>query len=165
MRQTPFYPANHHGSSIKRFFDLNDNDNQPIHFTYSKSGAQLKYFSLSNLLCAYITRLITNHTLIGEYMLKFFPNKSVVYPYSNSLIETRIHILHECVQYIKSWNPKRESFKDVLIFLEFNLRALCFQEGITQFQLSTSFDILPSVVSCFLSCFFFFSLFFSSLFQ
>ena len=28
---------------------------------------------------------------------RFFPNESVVYPYDNSFIETRMHILYECV--------------------------------------------------------------------
>ena len=47
----------------KHFLDLNNNDNKPIHPTYSEDSAWLKHFSLSNLLCAHITRLITSHAL------------------------------------------------------------------------------------------------------
>jgi len=41
-------------------------------------------------------------------------------------IEIRTYILHECVQYIKLWNPKQKSLKDVLIFLKLNLDAFFF---------------------------------------
>ena len=62
----------------------------------------------------------------------FFPNKSVVYPYGSSSIETRMYILYECVQYMKSWNFKRELLKYVLMFSELNPGAFYFKEGITQ---------------------------------
>jgi len=32
-------------------------------------------------------------------------------------IKMRRHILFDCVQYNKLWNPKRESLKNVLVFL------------------------------------------------
>jgi len=88
----------------------------------------MKYFSFSNLICACITRLITNHALIGEYRLKFFPKELIACLCGNYPIRTREHILFECAQYNKYWNPKRESLKDVL---EFNPGAFCFQEGVT----------------------------------
>jgi len=115
----------------KQFLDLNYDNSQSICPTYSKSRAWLKHFGLSSSLCACITRLITNHAPIGEYRLQFFPNESLVCSCGNSFIEIRAHILHECVQYKKSWNPKQESLKDILTFLEFNPGAFCFQEGIT----------------------------------
>ena len=49
------------------FLDLNNDNNQSIHPTYSKGGAWLKYFSLCNSLCVCITRLITNHASIDKY--------------------------------------------------------------------------------------------------
>ena len=45
--------------------------------------------------------------------------------------KTREHILYDCEWYKKSWNPKQETLKDVLTFLEFNPGMFCFQEGIT----------------------------------
>lgn len=36
----------------KHFLNSNNNDNQHIHFIYSKDSTWLKYFGLSNLLCA-----------------------------------------------------------------------------------------------------------------
>ena len=47
------------------------------------------------------------------------------------LFKTRIYILHEYVQYMKLWNIKRKSLKDVPMFLKFNPGAFCFQKGIT----------------------------------
>ena len=75
------------------FLDLNNNNNQPICSTNSKSSTWLKYFSLSNLLCVCITKLITNHAPISEYRLRFFSNNLFAYLYSNSPIETRIYIV------------------------------------------------------------------------
>ena len=112
----------------RNFLNLNDDNNQPIHPTYSKDSAWLKHFGLSNSMCAHVTRLITNHASIGEYRLRFFPKESSACLCGNSPIEMRMYILHE---YRKSWDPKRESLKDVLTFLEFNPGAFCFQEGIT----------------------------------
>ena len=62
----------------KYFLKLNNDDNQLIYSIYSKGSTWLKYFGLSNSLCVYITRLITNHTPIGEYRLRFFLNKPFV---------------------------------------------------------------------------------------
>ena len=46
--------------------DLNNNKSQHIHPTYTKGGAWLKHFRLSNSLYACIARLVTNHAFIGE---------------------------------------------------------------------------------------------------
>ena len=59
----------------RNFLDLNNDDNQPICPMYSKGGAWLKHFGLSNLMCVCITRLIMNHAPIGEYRLRFFPKE------------------------------------------------------------------------------------------
>ena len=118
-------------SSYKRrnFLYINDNNSNSICPTYSKGGAWLKHFSLSNLLCTCITRLITNYTSIIKYKQRFFPNSSITYLCGSSLIETRLHILYDYKQYKKSWNSKQESLKDVLTFLKFNPGIFCFQEG------------------------------------
>jgi len=73
----------------KNFLDLNDDDDKPICLTYSKGGAWLKHVSLSNLLCACITILITNYAPI-------FPNEPVSCPCGNTPLKTRDHILHKC---------------------------------------------------------------------
>ena len=78
--------------------------------------------------CVHITRLITNHTPVGEYQLRFFFKEFFAYMYREYSIKIRRHILFNCVRYKKSWNLKRESLKDVLIFLEFNPEAFCFQD-------------------------------------
>ena len=115
----------------RNFLELNDNNGNPICPSYSKGGARLKHFSLFNLLCACITRLITNHAPIGEYRQRFFPNKLVACPCGNYPLETREYILYDCEQHKQSWNPKQESLKDVLTFLDSNPGTFCFQEGIT----------------------------------
>jgi len=91
----------------------------------------MKFCGISNSLCTHITRIITNYASIDKYRLRFFPKKSIVYICGKYLIETRRHILFKCSRYNKFWDPKRESLKDVLTFLEFNPRAFCFQEDTT----------------------------------
>jgi len=76
-----------------------------------------------------LTKLITNYTSIGKYRLRFFPNKLTICLCNNSLIKTRAHILHDCEWYQKLWNPKQESFKDVLIFFKFNHSIFCFKKA------------------------------------
>jgi len=114
----------------RNFLELDDDSYNPICPTYSKGRVWMKLCSTSNSLCACIARMITNHALIGEYRLRFFPKESIACLCSEYPIEMRRHILFECSRYNKSWNPKRESLKDVLTFLEFNPGAFCFQEGI-----------------------------------
>ena len=55
-----------------QFLDLLDDDNNTIEPSYVKGGSWLKMFGHSNSLCVHATRAITNHTLIGEYRLRFF---------------------------------------------------------------------------------------------
>jgi len=115
----------------RNFLDLNNNNNQHIYPTYAKDGAWLKYFSLSNMMCIYITRLITNYTSIGEYRLRFFPKEPFGCLCRNYPIKMRRHILFECLQYKKFWNPKKEFLKNILTFLEFNSGVFYFQKDIT----------------------------------
>ena len=53
-----FQASNYKG---RNFLNLKKKNNS-IHFTYLKDRVWLKNFSLFNLLCIHITRLITNHT-------------------------------------------------------------------------------------------------------
>ena len=57
----------------------------------------MKFCSTLNSLYVCITRLITNHIPIGEYRLKFFPKKSIVYLWDKYPIEIRRHILYNCL--------------------------------------------------------------------
>ena len=83
----------------RQFLDLVDDNLNIIEPTYTKGGPWLQVFGHSNLLCAHATRAITNHAPIGEYCLRFFPNKDFKCPYSNYPIESRRHILHECMKF------------------------------------------------------------------
>ena len=83
----------------RNFLNLNDNNYQPICLTYTK--VWIKHFGFSNLMCAYITRLITNHAPIGKYSLRFSPKESFTYLCENYLFKMRRHILFEYVQYNK----------------------------------------------------------------
>jgi len=121
-----FQASNYKG---RNFLSLNDDKGEHIHPTYSKGGAWLKHYSLSNSLCVCLTRVITNHSPIGEYRLMFFPKEFIACPYSNYPIETRRHILLNCLCYTKCWNLRRESIMDILMFLEFNPKAFCFQDS------------------------------------
>ena len=63
-----------------QFFNLlNDNFNIIEPF-YAKGRSQLQVFGHSNLLCVHASRAITNHTLIGEYRLRFFSREEFKCP-------------------------------------------------------------------------------------
>ena len=57
------------------FLDLLDDDLKSIEPTYSKEWLWLHFFDHSNSLCTRAIRAITNHTSIGEYQLRFFPQE------------------------------------------------------------------------------------------
>jgi len=83
----------------RNFLDLIDDNYEIIEPFYIKEGPWLQAFDLSNSLCARATRAITNHAPIGEYYLRFFPNKEFKCPCRLYPIETRRHILHECMRH------------------------------------------------------------------
>ena len=115
----------------KHFLDLNDNNNNTIELSYIKGGSWLKYFSHSNSLCARASRVITNHTPIGEYRLRFFPREEFSCPSRQYPIETRCHILHECKRFNKYWNLRRDSIGHFIMFLELNPNVFAFSKPIT----------------------------------
>ena len=81
------------------FLDLLDSDNKIIEPTYAKHGLWLKLIGHLNLLYAHATRAITNHASIGKYRLRFFPREEFRCPCSHYPIESRRHILHDCIRF------------------------------------------------------------------
>ena len=85
----------------RNFLLLLNNNLLEIKPAYTKGGLWLQHFGFSNLLCAQATQAITNHTLIGEYHLKFFPRKEFKCLCEFYPIESRQHILYKCRQFNK----------------------------------------------------------------
>jgi len=79
--------------------NLKDNNNKDI---LSKDSSQLKICECSNMLTAYLARLITNHTLIGKYRLRFFPKEPYSCLYKKAEIKMRQHLLFNCNRFKKS---------------------------------------------------------------
>jgi len=109
----------------KHFLNLLDNNFDTIEPAYTKGGPWLQVFGHSNSLCARATRAITNHAPIGEFRLRFFPNKDFKCPCSYP-IESRRHILHECKRFNGYWNPRRDSLNHFTMFLITNPHTFAF---------------------------------------
>ena len=114
-------------SKEKNFLDLLDDDLDPIEPSSIKDSPWLQHFGHSNSLCTQASRAIINHALIGEYWLRFFSREEFTYPYSNYLIETRWHILHECKRFNNYWNLRRDTIAHFMLFLQFNTSAFSFE--------------------------------------
>jgi len=112
----------------KHFLDLLDDDFNTIEPSYTKGGPWLQVFGHSNSLCACATRAITNHAPIGEYQLRFFPNKDFLCPCNNYPIKLRRHILYECKRFNGYWNPRRDSLNHFIMFLITNPNAFAFTD-------------------------------------
>ena len=110
------------------FLDLLDDDFNPIEPFYTKGGLWLQAFSHSNSLCACAMRVITNHTPIGEYQLRFLPSMDFSCPCNNYPIESRRHILHECKRFNGYWNLRRDSLNHFVMFLISNPNAFVFTD-------------------------------------
>ena len=110
------------------FLDLLDDDFNIIKLSQSKDGPWLQAFGYSNLLCACVTRAITNHTPIGKYRLRFFPDKDFSCPCNNYPLESRRHILHECKRFNQYWNTRRDSLNYFIMFLVANPNAFVFTD-------------------------------------
>ena len=123
----------------KNFLDLVDINNNTIKLSHIKGGLWLQAFGSSNSICACTTRAITNHTPIREYHLRFFLKKDFKYSCGLYPIETRRHILYECIRYNGYWNPKRDLLYYFVMFLSANPLAFTF---IWQFSSSQSKLIL-----------------------
>ena len=110
----------------KNFLDLIGDDYKDIELSYIKGSLWLQAFGHSNLLCTRATRAITNHAPIGEYHLMFFPNEDFKCPCGNYPIESRRHILHDCMRFNGYWNPRRDSLCHFVMFLIANPKAFAF---------------------------------------
>ena len=112
----------------KHFLDLLDDNFNTIEPSYTKGGPWLQVFGHSNSLCACATRAITNHAPIGEYQLRFFPNKDFTCPCNDYPIKSRRHILHKCRRFNGYWNPRRDSLNYFIMFLIANPIAFTFTD-------------------------------------
>jgi len=119
-------------SELKRnhFLDLLDSDDKIIGLTYTKGGSWLKLIGHLNSLCVHTTRAITNHTPIGKYKLRFFPREEFRCLYGHYPIESRRHILHECIRFNGYWNPRRDSFSHFIMFLVLNPNVFSFCDSL-----------------------------------
>jgi len=113
----------------KHFLDLVDDNLNIIEPVYTKGGPWLQVFSYSNSLYACTMRAITNYALIGEYQLRFFPNRDFKYPCNNYPIESRKHILYECSRFNGYWNSRRDSLNHFTMFLITNPNAFTFTDN------------------------------------
>ena len=110
----------------KQFLDLLDDNLNTTELSYTKGGPWLQMFGHSNSLCAYATRVITNHAPIREYRLRFFPSLDFLCPCNNYPIESRRHILHKYKRFNGYWNPRRDTLKHFVMFLIANPNAFTF---------------------------------------
>ena len=83
----------------KQFLDLLDDNSNDIEPSYVKGGPWLQTFGQSNTLCVHTMRVITNHALIREYRLRFFPREEFKCPCGVYPIKSRRHILHDCSRF------------------------------------------------------------------
>ena len=114
----------------KQFYDLIDNNLEIIEPSYTKEGPWLQSFGHSNLLCTRATRAITNHALIDEYHLWFFPKEDFKCPCRYYPIKTRRHILYEYTRHNGYWNPRRDTLSHFVMFLSANPEAFTFTDNI-----------------------------------
>ena len=110
----------------RSFLNLVDGNYEDIEPSYIKGGPWLQAFGYSNLLCTRATRAVTNHALIGEYYLRFFPNEDFSCLCGNFPIESRRHVLYDCKRHNEYWNPRRDSLWHFVLFLIANPKAFAF---------------------------------------
>jgi len=77
-------------------------------------------------LCTKVTRVIVNHSSIGEYQLIFFLREELTCLYGEYSIEMRRHICYECKRFNNYWNLRRDIISYFTLFLEFNSDAFSF---------------------------------------
>ena len=124
----------------KQFLDLLDNNSCIIKLSYVKEGPWLQLFGHSNSLCACASRAITNHALIREYRLRFFPREEFKYPCSMYPIKSRRHILHNCNRFNSYWNLRRDSLSHFVMFLKSNPNAFTFLSNTYTTSISRSYS-------------------------
>ena len=117
----------------RQFLDLLDDNFNIIKSSYTKGGSWLQSFGHLNLLCTCATRAIISHTPIGEYRLKFFPNKEFKCPCGTYPIKSRRHILHNCIRFNRYWNPRWDFLSHFVMFLKANPN--CCSNHLLQWQM------------------------------
>ena len=122
-----------------QFLNLLDDNFNIIELFYAKGGPWLQSFEHSNLLCAYVSRTITNHAPIGEYRLRFFPREEFKCLCSLYPIESHRHILHDCRRFNSYWNPRQDSLSYFVMFLEANPNAFAFLDNPYSTSISRSY--------------------------
>jgi len=110
----------------RSFLNLVNGNYEDIELSYIKGGLWLQAFGYLNSLCAQATRAITNHALIREYCLRFFPNEDFSCPCGNFPIESRRHVLYDCKRHNGYWNSRRDSLCHFVLFLIANPKAFVF---------------------------------------
>ena len=143
IKSVPFYQAKHHETLAekKNVISLSKNNKciskyltiKEENFLISITMMEIPFipliwkvepvWNISGSPTHCMTRLITNHTPISKYRQRFSPNLLNTCLYSDSPIEKRSYILHDCKQYKKSWNPKWESLQD--IYHKINYSLIC----------------------------------------
>ncbi|KAF8663528.1 hypothetical protein AX14_006975, partial [Amanita brunnescens Koide BX004] len=82
-----------------------------------------------------IAHVLTNHAPTGEYRTRFFPSEPTSCPHCDEeTLQTRLHILTECPQYvdkfpsITDWGKNRRNDKALIGFLDKNPSAFTFMD-------------------------------------
>jgi len=73
---------------------------------------------------------------IGKYQLRFFSKEEFKCLYGNFLIESRRHILHDCMRFNGYWNPRQDSLDHFVMFLVTNPAVFAFTDSSSSFVLS-----------------------------
>jgi len=110
----------------RHLLKLVDNNLKDVKPSYTKGSPWLQLFGHSNMLYAHTMRAITNHAPIEKYRLRFFPNEEFKCLYRNYPIESRRHILHDCIRFNRYWSPRRDSLSHFVMFLIANPNAFMF---------------------------------------
>jgi len=83
----------------RNFLMINTEEHKAATPTYAKGGTWMSHLGHSISLCARATRAILNYVPIGEYRARFFPQETCACPCGQSNIETKLHILTECLRF------------------------------------------------------------------
>ena len=101
-------------------------------------------FGHSNSLCVRVLRAITNHALIGEYRLRFFPREEFKCLCGVYSIESRRHILYDCSRFNSYWNLRRDSLSHFVMFLKANPNTFAFLDNTYTTSISRSYSYSSS---------------------
>ena len=86
--------SNHGHNKGHQLLQLRINKKKRIQPSYIKGGGWLNHIGSSVSLCV---GAILNHAPIGEYRKRFFPRSNLACPCGHNRVETRAHILNDCM--------------------------------------------------------------------